>query len=57
MGTQCQKDAGGAAVKKTLWSDIDNVGYVKCADLAPALGRSGSGGFGRVWDVPVYFSG
>lgn len=57
MGTECQKDADVAAVEETLWSDADNVGYVKCADVAPALGCSGSGGLGRVWDVPAYFSG
>lgn len=57
MGTEHHKDADVAVGKETSWSDTGNVGYVKCADLAPALGRSGSGGFGRAWDVSVYFSG
>jgi len=48
MGTEHHKDADVAVGKETSWSDTGNVGNVKCADLAPAIGRSGSCRFGRV---------
>lgn len=47
MGTEHHKDADVAVGKETSWSDTGNVGNVKCADLAPAIGRSDSCRFGR----------